>query len=204
MAFCSQCGTQMPDDSRFCPTCGASMVAAPAAPSAPPAAPPAPPAEPVPSQGYQAGPQYQQANTGYQGPQYQQAGPQYQTYQPPVRTYTPDGDAHTLGVGAVSVLAYWGIFFFIPLVAYKDSRFARFHAGQGLNLLLTYVAYGIVMGILTAIFTAISWGLGAVIGTILSLGYIALFVFMVLGIVNACKGEMKPLPVIGNIQIIKL
>lgn len=199
MAFCSQCGTQMPDDSRFCPTCGASIGAAPATP-------PAPPAEPAANQGYQAGPQYQQTGPQYQQANtgYQQAGPQYQAYQAPERTYVADGDARTLGVGAVSILAYGSILFFVPLVAYKDSRFARFHAGQGLNLLLAYVAYGIAMAILTGIFSAISWGLGAAIGTILSLGYIALFVFMIMGVVNVCRGEMKPLPLIGAFNIIKM
>ena len=73
-----------------------------------------------------------------------------------------------------------------------------------LQLLLFSVAYSIVTGILTGIFTAISFGLGAAIGGLLSIGGIFFIVLMIMGIVNVCKGQMKPLPVIGNINIIKL
>ncbi len=37
MAFCTRCGTELPEDARFCPACGtARTAAAPAAPAAPP------------------------------------------------------------------------------------------------------------------------------------------------------------------------
>lgn len=184
MAFCAQCGAENNGDSRFCYNCGAPVGAAP-----------------VPPVQESAGTGGQQS---YQQPNYQQSAYQQQAYQQPERTYVPDGDARSLGVGAVSVLAYWSILFFVPLVAYKDSKFARFHAGQGLNVLLFSVAYSIVTGILTGIFTAISFGLGAAIGGLLSIGGIFFIVLMIMGIVNVCKGQMKPLPVIGNINIIKL
>lgn len=192
MAFCAQCGAENKSDSRFCFNCGAPVGAAPV-----------PPVPPV--QQENAGSQqqaYQQPN--YQQSNYQQSSYQQPVYQQPERTYVPDGDARTLGVGAVSLLAYWSILFFVPLVAYKDSKFARFHAGQGLNLLLLSVAYWIVTMILTAIFSAISIGLGVAIGSLLSIAGLVIPVLMILGIVNVCKGQMKPLPVIGNISIIKL
>ena len=200
MAFCAQCGAENKGDYRFCYNCGAPANAAPV--SAAPGAAPVPPVQEnagEQQQGYQQA--YQQTNyqqSNYQQPNYQQA------YQQPERSYVADGDQRTLGVGAVSILAYWSILFFVPLVAYKDSKFARFHAGQGLNILLFGIAYSIVTGILTGIFTAISFGLGAVIGGLLSLGSIFFFVLMIMGIVNVCKGLMKPLPIIGNISIIKL
>lgn len=177
MAFCAQCGAENKGDSRFCYNCGAPVGAAQES----------------------AGGQQ-----SYQQPNYQQSAYQQQPYQYQQRTYVPDGDARSMGVGAVSVLAYCSILFFVPLVAYKDSKFARFHAGQGLNVLLFSIAYSIVTAILTGIFTAISIGLGAALGALLSLGGIFFFVVMIMGIVNVCKGEMKPLPVIGNINIIKL
>ncbi len=192
MAFCAQCGAENKGDSRFCFNCGASVGAAPI--------PPVPPIqqenEGNQQQAYQQ-PNYQQSS--YQQPSYQQP-----VYQQPERTYVPDGDARSMGVGAVSLLAYWSILFFVPLVAYKDSKFARFHAGQGLNLLLLSVAYGLVTTILSAIFMAISFGLGAAIASLLSLAGLVIPVLMIIGIVNVCKGQMKPLPVIGNINIIKL
>lgn len=182
MAFCGQCGTQVKDDARFCPGCGAAM-----APTQPPV----------------------QENAGYQQQGYQQGGYQqqpYQSYQQPrqERTYEPDGDPHTLGIGAMSLFSYSGILFLIPLLAAKDSRFARFHAGQGLNLCLAGIAYSIVYGILTALFALISWGAAAVIGTILGIASLGFVVLVIMGLINVCKGEMKPLPLIGNIQIIKM
>ncbi len=183
MAFCAQCGAENKGDSRFCFNCGAPVAA------------PVPPVQQE-NEGNQ-----QQA---YQQPNYQQSSYQQPVYQQPERTYVPDGDARSMGVGAVSLLAYWSILFFVPLVAYKDSKFARFHAGQGLNLLLLSVAYGLVTTILSTIFMAISFGLGAAIASLLSLAGLVIPVLMIIGIVNVCKGQMKPLPVIGNINIIKL
>lgn len=57
----------------------------------------------------------------------------------------------------VSALAYLGILFFLPLVVTPVTRYGKFHANQGLLLLLTSVAGGIVIAILSAIFVAISW-----------------------------------------------
>lgn len=186
MPFCAQCGAENKGESRFCYNCGTQVTSAQESG-----------VQPSVGQPQQPGNQQSQ----YQ-PNYQQSS--YQAYQQPERTYVPDGDARSLGVGAVSVLAYYGILFFVPLVAYKDSKFARFHAGQGLNVLLFSIAYSIVASILSGIFMAISFGLGAAIGGLLSLGGIFFFVVMIMGIVNVCKGEMKPLPLIGNINIIKL
>ena len=46
--FCSQCGTKMGDDSKFCPNCGAKVLGVPAPAAEPaPAAPVAEPAQPA-------------------------------------------------------------------------------------------------------------------------------------------------------------
>jgi uncharacterized membrane protein len=86
------------------------------------------------------------------------------------------------------------ILFFIPLVTdAKDSPFAKFHANQQLNLLLLEVIGWTVSAILVFI----------VIGAILMpLVGLAGLVFMIMGIINASKGEMKELPVIGGIKLI--
>lgn len=104
---------------------------------------------------------------------------------------------------AMGILAYLGILVLVPIFAAKESSFARFHANQGLVLLLAEVAYGIVVAILSAIFLAISLSLWLVINTILGILWIAFAVWAILGIVNAAKGEMKPLPIIGGITILK-
>ena len=122
-----------------------------------------------------------------------------QSYQQPV--YQGGGDA--ANNKAMGILAYLGILVLIPIFAAKESPFARYHANQGLVLAIAEVAYGIVISILSAIFWAISWGLAAIMGTIFGLLWLAFLALAIIGIVNASKGELKPLPVIGGITILK-
>lgn len=90
----------------------------------------------------------------------------------------------------MGILAY--IIFFIPLLAAKESKFAMYHANQGFVLFLLGVAVSIVGSIIPI--------LGLVI--ILPIGYLAWLVLAIIGIINASKGEMKVLPVIGKIRTI--
>jgi uncharacterized membrane protein len=91
----------------------------------------------------------------------------------------------------MAILSY--IIFFIPLIAARDSRFAMYHANQGLVLFLAAVVINIVGGIVPFI----GWFI------ILPFGWIAVLVFAIIGIINASKGLAKPLPLIGGISIIK-
>ena len=88
----------------------------------------------------------------------------------------------------MGIIAYIGILFIVPLIAAKDSPFAKFHANQGLLLFLASIVIS-----MAAHFTPF-------VGCFL---WLVPLVFMVLGIVNAAKGECKPLPVIGGITLIK-
>ena len=91
----------------------------------------------------------------------------------------------------LAAISYIGILFLVPLLAAKDDAFARFHANQGLVLFLV----GIVLGII---------GIIPFVGPIIAgIGGIVTFVFAILGIINAINGAMKPLPLIGGIEIIK-
>ena len=60
---------------------------------------------------------------------------------------------------AMGILAYFGPLVFIPMFAAKESKFARFHANQGLTLFIACVAWSIVYSILNWIILAISWRL---------------------------------------------
>jgi len=80
----------------------------------------------------------------------------------------------------------WFIFFIPLLTDAKDSKFAKFHANQALLVTLLYVV---------AAFTA-----PFLIGFLI---YPVAFVFWVMGIVSAANGQMKRLPLIGGIDIIK-
>lgn len=106
---------------------------------------------------------------------------------------------------AMAILAYF--IFFLPLIAAKDSKFARYHANQGLILLIAYVALAIVQSIITgALLAALyygGWGMLGLISLIFTLAFIGLSVLGILGIVNAAQGKMKPMPLIGKITLIK-
>lgn len=100
------------------------------------------------------------------------------------------------------VLAYIGILFLVPLLAGK-SEFSRYHANQGLVLFIADIILGIVIGISAGVLSLLGI-VGAILGGILSgvLG-LCIFILMIMGIVHAANGEMKPLPIIGGITIIK-
>ncbi len=102
----------------------------------------------------------------------------------------------------MGILAYLGFLFLVPLFAAKNSPYARFHANQGLVLFIFEFAYGIVTAILSAILIWIPV-VGWILITVLSLLSLVFVVLAILGIVNACSGEPKKLPVIGGITILK-
>jgi uncharacterized membrane protein len=83
----------------------------------------------------------------------------------------------------MAIVAY--LIFFIPLLMddMRKNPFVMFHTEQSIILLLLNIAAGIV-GSLTC-------GIGLVL-------YIPWIVFLIMGIMNASNGEMKPLPVIGQ------
>ena len=94
------------------------------------------------------------------------------------------------------ILSYFGILALVGLLAAPNSRYAKFHANQGLVLCIFSVASGIVMGILTAIFALIKLGwLGGILSSLISLVVFAMAVF---GIIYAAQGKAKELPLIGQ------
>ncbi len=103
-------------------------------------------------------------------------------------TATPEDIEKNKGM---AVLAY--ILFFIPMLTEaKDSKFAMFHANQSLVLLIAGLAGLFISGIIPIL----GW---LFLGPAISIAWI---VFLILGIVNASKGEMKELPLIGGIHIL--
>ncbi len=90
----------------------------------------------------------------------------------------------------MGILAYLGILVLVPLLTAKQSRFAMFHANQGLILFIGWIALWIV-------------GMIPIIGWLVIFGYLFMLLLMVVGIINAAGGKMKPLPVIGGFTLIK-
>lgn len=92
-----------------------------------------------------------------------------------------------------AILAYFGLLVLVPILSAKDSKFAQFHANQGLILLIVSIGVYTVGSFLPFI----GWFI------ILPIGGIFCFVLAVMGIINAANGEMKELPIIGGYKIIK-
>lgn len=105
---------------------------------------------------------------------------------------------------ALAIFAY--ILFFIPLLAApKDSKFARYHANQGLVLFLAALLLGVVEGMVFAMLGAFTLLGRPFFGSLLALTkllWLAPMVLAVMGIINASNGAMKPLPLIGTIQLL--
>lgn len=213
MAFCEKCGAQLKEGAKFCAVCGAPVEAY----SQQPAQSSQQYQQPVqPNQQYQSYQQPAQPNQQYQQPaqpnqQYQQsAQPNFfqKLNDTPDTTmeYDPQDIANNK---AMAVLAYLGILVLIPWFAAPQSRFARFHAKQGITLFLVDIAYSVIAALLSLIQTphyyyffeymATPWYIDLLIFIIA----IPIIVLTIMGIVNAVKGRAKELPIIGKIKIVK-
>ncbi len=176
MAFCGNCGTKVEDGKKFCPECGTVMEAKAPQQTQPQQAQPQQPPQ-------QAQPQMQ-----YQQPMQAQPAPNAKGGADYTAQFDPaDIEANKM----MALLSY--IIFFIPLIAAKESRFAMFHANQGLTLFLA----GMVVSIAGSVVPILGWFL------ILPIGCIIVAVLGIIGIINAWKGTAKELPIIGKFKLIK-
>jgi len=104
----------------------------------------------------------------------------------------------------MGILSYFGILVLIPIFAAKESPFARFHANQGLVLLVTGILVGMATSLVGMLFGLIHIDVLTVLWNIVSwLIRVAMFALMILGIVNAASGRAKELPLVGNFRILK-
>lgn len=92
-----------------------------------------------------------------------------------------------------AILSYLGILIIVPLVSdeAKKSAYAKFHLNQGLVLLISSVVLSFVW-----IVPVLGWIVGF-------FGGIALFVIWIMALISAIQGEMKRMPLLGNIELIK-
>ena len=174
-------------------------------------------ADPQPAPYQQAPPQpapYQQAapqQAPYQQPapqpgMYQQpyAQPQVPPAQPPypqpAQAYAPTEAQMKKGM---AILSYFGILVLIPIFAAKNDPFARYHANQGLVLFILLTVCSVLSNVLTNILYEISPMLVLVVSGVFGLLTFIFCIFALIGIIRAAKGQMKPLPLIGGIKILK-
>jgi uncharacterized membrane protein len=83
----------------------------------------------------------------------------------------------------MAIISYF--IFFVPLLVEdaRNNKFAMYHTEQSIVLLILNLIIGIV--------GTITCGIGLVL-------YLPLLVFYVMGIINAVKGEAKPIPLVGS------
>jgi uncharacterized membrane protein len=84
----------------------------------------------------------------------------------------------------MAIIAYF--IFFVPLLVEdaKKNKFAMYHTEQSIVLLILNVVIGIV--------STITCGIGLIL-------YIPFLVLFIMGIINAVKGELKPVPLVGSL-----
>lgn len=105
--------------------------------------------------------------------------------------YTADQDPEDVKNNKVmAILSYIGILVLIPILCAKDSKFAKFHANQGLVLFILEIICGILASV-------------KLIGWIFDILGVVVVIFAIIGIVYAAQGKAKELPVIGNWTILK-
>lgn len=103
-----------------------------------------------------------------------------------------------------ALLSYISILFLVPLIAAPKSKYARYHANQGLTLFICEAAYNIVRGILLRILRfALGSFLTGIISFVTGMAGLLFVVLAIVGIINAAQGYAKDLPVIGKIKILK-
>ena len=103
----------------------------------------------------------------------------------------------------MALLSYIGILFIIPLLAAKDSKFAKFHVNQGIVLFIAELVCSIAVGIVSAILRFIPVVRAFLPATLTTLVSLAALAFMIIGILNAVNGRAKELPLIGSLKILQ-
>jgi uncharacterized membrane protein len=90
------------------------------------------------------------------------------------------------------------ILFVIGLIAAPNSKFAKYHANQGLVLFLASLV-GAVSCLILGVVPFVNLSL-VLLAPLLWVGWV---VMVILGIVNAAGGQCRPLPLIGHFELIR-
>ena len=180
MSFCTNCGKELNESDKFCPSCGK-------------------PTENI--------------NNTYSTPMGSDFSDKFNEYTS-TEDKTYEFDFMDISDNKVfALLSYIGILVLVPLIAAPKSKFARFHANQGLVLLIGEAAYSVARGVLLgvlrvlreftlfggAVFGPVYW----IVNIITGLFSLVFLVFAIIGIINAAQGKAKELPFISKFNIIK-
>lgn len=202
MAYCVKCGAKVEDGTLSCPQCGAPIPDA--------------------AGGYSGSRGSWDDEGSGNGPfgsfekeGYEQSGSQSYAYgqnsrQTGRQSCWEPGQAGYFGQDdvrqnkAMGVLSYLGILVLIPLLAgNRQSPYVRHHLNQGITLfVLSVIVNALENHWVWGIHSLIHFG-GEIYSGVLSIVGFAIFILVIMGIVSACKGGRKELPVIGKIKIFK-
>ena len=124
-------------------------------------------------------------------------------YATPATGPTPDA-ADVEKNKVFAALSYVGILWLVPLLAAKDSPFAKYHCNQGIVVSALWVV-GVFVLIIASIMAHFIPFIGCCAGCILQLVVcVGMLAISILGIVNAITGKMKPpLPFMPDIKLVK-
>ncbi|MGI6069501.1 MAG: zinc-ribbon domain-containing protein [Blautia sp.] len=104
----------------------------------------------------------------------------------------------------MAALSYIGAAVLIPLFLVRNSPYTRYHANQGLVLFIAECIYTLIRKSLSALGSASFLLFGFKIASFFLGALELLFLCLaIMGIVQVCSGQAKPLPLIGKIKIIK-
>ena len=180
MAYCSKCGQQLPEGSKFCPSCGSPVG---------------------------------KCTKKSQADNVIEKIASLNDTEDSTSEYD-EADISTNRI--IALFSYLGPLVLVPIIGTPKSKFAMFHANQGLILLIAEIVYANVNGIIRCLLKVIFpvkdlfWFFIPVRGTVCNIIYLLMgivwLVFViasVIGIINAARGKAKELPVIGGIRLLK-
>ncbi len=173
MKYCRYCGNSCADSDTFCAVCGGKLTSG---------------EENTRSQNENRNETYSNESGPAKGQTFKdKVADAFTNSTDTTAEYAPD-DINTNRIFAV--LSYLGFLFIVPLIAVPNSKYARFHANQGLVLFIAELISSVLYMI-----PFVGWIAGAAASVLLT-------VMSVVGIVNAIQGRAKELPVIGKYKIL--
>lgn len=129
--------------------------------------------------------------------------------------YMPDGVYNDkLDYKGVAIFAYFGLFCLIPLLKAKGSPYARFHANQGIVLMIfqcitTAITFGMYTlsnyysGIYHKTLDISTSNLANLCGIGAVLVFLVSFICWLVPFTGACKGVERKAPIVGNFKLLK-
>ena len=98
-----------------------------------------------------------------------------------------------------SILSYIGIFWIVGLISERDDPVVRFHINQGIIKTVVFSSLWFVIFVVSKILAAISTILLSIVALLWLAYFLIMFVYVILGLINAKNEVQRPLPIIGDL-----